>query len=81
MKKLQKSATDSIFLGIAGGLGEYFDIDSTLIRFIFVVATILGGPGLLLYIILAIIMPQSNNRSNRNHTSVPAEKDDNWSDF
>ena len=44
--------------GVAGGLGEYFDIDSTLVRIIFVVSLFLGGTGVLAYIILWIVVPE-----------------------
>ena len=44
--------------GVAGGLGEYFDIDPTLVRIIFVVSLFLGGAGVLAYIILWIVVPE-----------------------
>jgi phage shock protein PspC (stress-responsive transcriptional regulator) len=44
--------------GVAGGLGEYFDIDPTLVRIIFVVSLFLGGTGILAYIILWIVVPE-----------------------
>jgi phage shock protein PspC (stress-responsive transcriptional regulator) len=44
--------------GVAGGLGEYFDIDPTIIRLLFVLAVLLGGSGVLAYIILWIVIPQ-----------------------
>ncbi len=56
-KKLQRSADKKIF-GVCGGLGEYFDIDPTIIRIIFLVALIGFGTGLLLYVILALVMPE-----------------------
>lgn len=56
-KKLYRSRKDRILAGVAGGLGEYFDIDSTLIRLVFVVAAILGGHGILAYLICLILIP------------------------
>ena len=56
-KKLYKSSTDKKLAGICGGLAEYFNIDSTLVRLGWVVFSLLGGSGLLAYIIAAIIMP------------------------
>lgn len=44
--------------GVCGGLGHYFDIDPTIIRVLFLAAVLMFGTGLLLYIILAIIMPE-----------------------
>ena len=55
--KLYKSSTDKKLAGVCGGLAEYFNIDSTLVRLGWVVFGLLGGSGLLAYIIAAIIMP------------------------
>lgn len=58
MKKLYKSRTDKKLAGVLGGIAEYFQIDSTLIRLIFVITLIFGvGTPLLIYIIAALIMP------------------------
>lgn len=56
-KKLYKSSTDKKLAGVCGGLAEYFNIDSTLVRLGWVVFCALGGSGLLAYIIAALIMP------------------------
>ena len=56
-KKLYKSSTDKKLAGVCGGIAEYFNIDSTLVRLGWVVFCALGGSGLLAYIIAAIIMP------------------------
>lgn len=56
-KKLYRSSTERMIAGVAGGLGEYFNLDPTLIRILFVVLAIFGGPGLILYIIMALIVP------------------------
>ena len=56
-KKLYKSSTDKKLAGVCGGIAEYFGIDSTLVRLGWVVFSLLGGSGLLAYIIAAIIMP------------------------
>ena len=59
-KKLTKSSTEKRVAGVAGGIAEYFDIDPTLVRLVFVLLTIAGGPGLPLYIILALVLPEDN---------------------
>lgn len=58
MKRLTKGADKKIF-GVCSGLGEYFDIDPTIIRILFLVSVIFFGSGLLLYLILAIVMPSA----------------------
>jgi phage shock protein C len=57
-KKLYRSTMDKMIGGVAGGLAEYFDIDSTLIRVLFIVVVFLGGGGIIAYIILWIVVPQ-----------------------
>ncbi len=57
-KKLYKSDTDKQLEGVCGGLGEYFDVDSTLIRLLWVFFSLMGGSGLIAYIIAAIIIPR-----------------------
>lgn len=57
-KKLRKSGNKMI-AGVCGGLGEYFGIDPTLVRVGYAALSVFsaGFPGLILYIILCIIMP------------------------
>lgn len=47
--------------GVAGGLGKYFEIDPTLIRIIFVLLTVFGGSGILIYIVLWVLIPDENS--------------------
>ncbi|MHB1686239.1 MAG: PspC domain-containing protein [Ignavibacteriaceae bacterium] len=67
-KKLYRSRKDKMIGGVAGGLGEYFDIDPTLIRIIFVVALVLGGSGFLAYLILWIVVPEEPYQSSTSAT-------------
>lgn len=59
-KKLKKSRTDRKLCGVCGGLAEYLNMDSTIIRLIWAVLVLAAGTGLLAYIIAAIIMPEDN---------------------
>ena len=43
--------------GVCGGIAEYFNIDPTLVRLVCVIITLMGGAGILAYIIAAIIIP------------------------
>ena len=56
-KRLYKSSTDKKVCGVCGGIANYFDVDPTVIRLIWVIFTLVGGSGLIAYIIAAIIMP------------------------
>ena len=57
-RKLYRSRSNRQLAGVCGGLAEYFNIDATLVRVLFVVFAVLGGPGLLAYILLWIIVPE-----------------------
>lgn len=55
--KLYRSETDRMIGGVAGGIGEYFDIDPVVIRIIFIALAAFGGSGIPLYLILWIVIP------------------------
>ena len=57
-KRLYKGRDKKLF-GVCSGLADYFDVDPTLVRVLFVFAFIAFGSGLLLYLILAIVLPDS----------------------
>jgi len=57
-KKLYLSKTDQKLAGVCGGIAEYFDIDSTLVRLIWILLTFAGGSGLAIYIVAAIILQE-----------------------
>lgn len=59
MKKRLVKKEKKIF-GVCSGLGDYFDIDPTVVRVIFLASVLLFGTGLLLYIILALVMPDES---------------------
>ena len=58
-KKLYRQLDDKIFGGVCSGLAEYFEIDTVLVRVLFVIAFFFGSMGFWLYIILWIIMPKT----------------------
>lgn len=61
-KKLYKSSTDKKLAGVCGGIAEYFNIDSTLVRLGWVLFSLLGGSGILAYIICALIVPNDPDK-------------------
>lgn len=65
-KKLYRSSTDKKLCGVCGGIAEYFDIDPTLVRLLWIAVTLFSAcfPGLLVYIIFAIVIPNSNDQLN-----------------
>lgn len=58
-KKLYRSNKDKKLAGVCGGLGEYFQIDPVIIRLIFVLIAFGGGAGLLIYLIMALVIPNN----------------------
>ncbi len=56
--RIYRSRTDSTIAGVCGGLGEYFNIDPTMIRILFVVLLFVDGVSLLAYILAWIIIPK-----------------------
>ena len=79
-KKFYRSTTDKKIAGVCGGIAEYFDIDSTLVRLIWACLIIFVGVGLWLYIIAAIILPKNpgytpyqdvNNQNNPYNNQQP----------
>ena len=63
-KKLTRSTSDAKVCGICGGVGKYLDVDSTLTRIIAIVAIFAMGifPGLVIYFVLAMIIPRVDDR-------------------
>lgn len=57
-RKLYKSSTNRVFFGVCGGIGEFFEVDPVVIRLLTVIFTLMGGAGLLAYIIAAIMIPE-----------------------
>lgn len=57
MKTLHKSSTNKVIAGVCGGIGEYFHVDPSLVRLGFIAFSVLGGGGLMAYLLAAIIMP------------------------
>ena len=57
-KKLYRSRENAMLAGVCGGIGEYFDIDPTIVRLAWVILGFCGGVGLWAYVIAAVIIPQ-----------------------
>jgi phage shock protein C len=56
-RKLYRSSTDRKLAGVCGGLAEYFNLDPTLIRVLFIVLAVLGGSGIIIYLAMWILVP------------------------
>jgi phage shock protein C len=56
-KRLMRSSTEKKIAGVCAGLADYFDIDPTIIRVLWLLLVICGGTGVLAYVILWIVLP------------------------
>ena len=66
-KKLVRSA-NKMLAGVLGGIAEYFNVDATMVRICYVALTVFsaGFPGILLYIIMLLLMPEQGPKDNDN---------------
>lgn len=58
-KRLMRSSDNRMLLGVCGGLGDYFDVDATLVRVVFAIGALAFGSTILVYIVLAFVMPSA----------------------
>ena len=56
-KKLMRTQNDRVIGGVCGGLGNYLDVDPTIIRLAFVLLAFFGANGILIYLILLLVIP------------------------
>ena len=56
-RKLYRSRSDKMLAGVCHGLAQYLNLDTTVVRLLFVLLFFLGGHGLLIYLILWILLP------------------------
>jgi len=69
-KRLYRSTKNKILAGICGGIAEYLDTDPTFVRIIWIVLTLLGGSGIILYIIAYLIMPENPEKTGEVQTET-----------
>ncbi len=65
-RRLYKSRRNKVIDGVCGGIAEYFDVDPTIVRILWILITLMGGSGFILYIVAMIIMP-----ANPEHVVMP----------
>ncbi len=69
-KKLSKSLDDRVITGVCGGIAEYFDIDSKIVRIIWLLFTLFSGSGIIAYIIGTIIIPEAKGTKKDHRRST-----------
>jgi phage shock protein C len=64
-KRLALSSYDKKIAGVCGGLADYFNVDATLVRAVFVLLLLAGGPGALIYLALWLVMPKDDEATEK----------------
>jgi phage shock protein PspC (stress-responsive transcriptional regulator)/predicted membrane protein len=78
VKELHRSSDDRIIAGVAGGLGRYFDISPTFFRIGFVILTLVGGAGILLYVAAALVIPEEGRTDSIVSEALRRHRDRPW---
>ena len=75
-RRLYRSRSERMIWGVCGGLGQYFDVDPTIVRVIMVLLVLANGLGILAYLVLAIVMPLENTRAHSPEDRVKENVED-----
>jgi phage shock protein PspC (stress-responsive transcriptional regulator) len=75
---LQRSRSDRMLAGVSGGLARYFDIHPAVFRVGFVVLTLLGGAGILIYAVAALVMPNEGKKDSVATAALRNRRDRPW---
>ena len=78
VRRLERSSSDKMLAGVCGGLGRYFDLNSTVFRVGFVVLTLLGGAGVLVYLAAALVMPGEGKERSLAEQVLAERKERPW---
>jgi phage shock protein PspC (stress-responsive transcriptional regulator) len=78
IRRLQRSRSDRKVAGVSGGLAQYFEIHPAVFRVGFVVLTLLGGAGILLYAAAALVMPDEGNDDSFATAALRDRRDRPW---
>ncbi|HEY3577550.1 MAG TPA: PspC domain-containing protein [Gaiellaceae bacterium] len=78
VRRLERSSSDKMLAGVAGGLGRYFDLNPTVFRVGFVVLTLLGGAGVLVYLAAALVMPAEDKEHSLAEQVLAERKERPW---
>lgn len=64
-KRLMRDSDNAVIAGVSSGIAAYFDIDPILVRLVFAFSLLLGGTGIVAYIIMWLVMPEAKNASDK----------------
>ena len=78
VRRLERSSTDRMLAGVSGGLGRYFELNPAFFRIGFVVLTLLGGAGVLVYLAAALVMPAEGKERSIAEQVLEERKERPW---
>jgi phage shock protein PspC (stress-responsive transcriptional regulator) len=78
IKRLERSSSDSLIAGVAGGLGRYFELNPAVFRLGFVILTLLGGAGILVYLAALLVIPVEGRDQSIAATVLAERRDRPW---
>jgi phage shock protein PspC (stress-responsive transcriptional regulator) len=70
-KRLYRSNDQKMLTGVCGGVAEYFHVDVTWVRLAFAAATLLGGPGIIAYLIMSVVVPRRPALPGADYKQLP----------
>jgi phage shock protein C len=71
-KKLVRSINDRKIAGVCAGIADYFDIDATIVRVIWLLATLIPGPNMIAYVVLWIVLPEGYTGTVHTPAATPS---------
>src|SRR5438876_10123998 len=77
-KRLERSRSDRMVAGVCGGLARYFDIHPVFYRVGFVVLTLLGGAGIVIYLAAALVIPDEGKEDSFATAALRTRRDRPW---
>jgi phage shock protein PspC (stress-responsive transcriptional regulator) len=78
IKRLERSSSDRMLAGVSGGLGRYFDLNPAVFRLGFVILTLLGGAGVLVYLAALLVIPIEGNEHSIASQILAERRDRPW---
>jgi phage shock protein C len=78
VRRLERSSSDRMLAGVCGGLGRYFELNPTVFRVGFVVLTLLGGAGVLVYLAAVLVMPGEGRERSLAEQVLAERKERPW---
>jgi phage shock protein PspC (stress-responsive transcriptional regulator) len=78
IKRLERTSSDRVLAGVCGGLGRYFDLSPAFYRLGFVVLTLLGGAGILVYLAAVLVIPKEGQPASIAEEALAERRDKPW---